>query len=83
MPAAGDRVSVAPGEWQASPGITGQTYHDIRVVHLYASHDPAWMWVYGHGLECSWPSADCTAPWCWELLVSVDVLAATAAGDRP
>ncbi|MEU5950535.1 hypothetical protein ABZ793_34040 [Micromonospora sp. NPDC047465] len=76
-------MSVRPGEWQASPGITGHTHHDIRVVHVHASHDPEWAWVYGHGLECSWPSADCTAPWCWELLIAVDVLTATAAGDRP
>ncbi|MFG3709232.1 hypothetical protein ACGF7U_31500 [Micromonospora sp. NPDC047670] len=82
MPAAGDRVSVRPGEWQSSPGIVGQTYHDIRIVHIHQSHDAVWAWVYGHGMECAWPSADCDRPWCWELLVAVEVLAATAAGDR-
>ncbi|MFI6783282.1 hypothetical protein [Micromonospora sp. NPDC050276] len=49
---------------------------------VHDSHDPAWAWVCGHGLECAWESSDCTKPWCWELLVKVDVLAATAAGDR-
>ncbi|MEV5768324.1 hypothetical protein AB0L34_27635 [Micromonospora sp. NPDC052213] len=83
MPAAGDRVSVRAGEWQPSPGIVGQTYHDLRVVSVHESHDPAYAWVYAHGVDCAWESADCTAPWCFELLVAVDVLAATAAGDRP
>ncbi|MEU4777446.1 hypothetical protein [Micromonospora sp. NPDC023633] len=82
MPTAGDRVKVRPGEWQASPGVPGHTQHDIRIVSVHESHDQAYAWVYGHGLECSWPTADCTAPWCFELLVSVDVLAA-AAGARP
>lgn len=81
-PAAGTRVSVRPTQWQPSPGIEGQTFHDIVIVSVHDSHDPRFAWVYGHGPECSWPTADCAAPFCWELLVSVDVLAATA-GERP
>lgn len=75
MPAAGDRVSMRPGEWQSSPGVPGHSYRDIRIVSVHDSHDPEYAWVYGHGLECAWESADCTAPWCCELLVSVHVLA--------
>ncbi|RQW97366.1 hypothetical protein DLJ59_29290 [Micromonospora inaquosa] len=82
MPAQGTRVSIRPGEWQIRPGQPGHTYHDIRVVSVHDSHDPAYAWVYGHGLECAWESADCTAPFCWELLVKVEVLVATAAGER-
>jgi hypothetical protein len=83
MPEPGTRVSVAPREWQPSPGIEGQTAHDIVIVSVHESHDPRFAWVYGHGPECSWSTADCVAPFCWELLVDVDVLAATAAGERP
>ncbi|MGC4770119.1 hypothetical protein ACLQ25_14265 [Micromonospora sp. DT44] len=83
MPEPGTRVSVAPREWQPSPGIEGQTYHDIVIVNIQDSDDPRFAWVHGHGVECSWATADCTAPWCYEVLVGVDVLAATAAGERP
>ncbi|MGV9213884.1 hypothetical protein ACTFTM_18680 [Micromonospora sp. RB23] len=83
VPEPGARVSVRPGEWQPSPGIEGQTCHDIVIVKVHQSHDPRFAWVYGHGPECSWSTADCTAPFCWEVLVSVDVLAATASGQRP
>jgi hypothetical protein len=83
MPGPGARVSVRPGEWQLSPGIEGHTCHDIRIVSIHESQDPRYAWVYGHGLECAWESADCTAPFCWELLVKVDVLVATAAGEWP
>ncbi|MBM0275789.1 hypothetical protein [Micromonospora tarensis] len=80
MPAAGTRVSVRPGDWLISPGQPGHTYHDIRVVSVHDSDDPAFVWLRGHGLECAWESSDCTAPWCWELLVDVDVLAEAADG---
>ena len=84
MPAQGAHVSVRPGEWQPSPGVEGRTCHDIRIVSVHGvSHDHRYAWVYGHGLECTWESADCTAPFCWELLIDVNVLAATAAGERP
>ncbi|GAA2195021.1 hypothetical protein [Micromonospora lupini] len=82
-PPAGVRVSVRPTEWQPSPGIEGQTYHDIVIVSVHDSHDPRFAWVYGHGPDCSWESSDCTAAFCFEVLVSVDVLAAAAASDRP
>ncbi|MCX5066875.1 hypothetical protein OOJ91_13570 [Micromonospora lupini] len=83
MPGPGARVSVRPTEWQSSPGIEGQTYHDIVIVSVHESDDPRFAWVYGHGPECSWESSDCARPFCFEVLVSVDVLAAVAAGERP
>ncbi|MFC5925802.1 hypothetical protein [Micromonospora vulcania] len=82
MPEPGSRLSLRAGEWQMVPGTPAYTYHDIRVVSVHPSEDTAWSWVRGHGPECSWPSADCTAPWCWEVLVSVDALAAAAAGEQ-
>ncbi|MCG5470916.1 hypothetical protein LADH09A_004888 [Micromonospora sp. LAH09] len=83
MPGPGTRLSVRPGEWKPGPDGDGHTYHDIVVVSVHESHEPAYWWVYGHGPECSWESADCTQPWCFEVLVDLDVLAATAAGERP
>ncbi|MEV1016092.1 hypothetical protein AB0I89_10075 [Micromonospora sp. NPDC049801] len=83
MPEPGARVSVRPGEWQSSPGIEGQTHHTIVIVKVHESHDPRFAWVYGHGPDCSWSTADCAVPWCFEVLVSVDVLAAAVAGQRP
>ncbi|MET7949195.1 hypothetical protein [Micromonospora sp. NPDC005324] len=83
MPIPGTRLSVRPGEWQTAPGQPGHTYHDIRIVSVHESPDPAHAWVRGHGLECAWESADCDKPFCFEVLVDVDVLAATAAGERP
>ncbi|SCL31821.1 hypothetical protein GA0070616_4338 [Micromonospora nigra] len=79
----GTRVSVRPHEWQPTPGIEGQTCHDLKVVSVHDNPDDSrFAWVRAHGIDCSWPTADCTAPWCWEVLVSVDVLAAVAAGTR-
>ncbi|MEU1363185.1 hypothetical protein ABZ356_25450 [Micromonospora zamorensis] len=83
MPAPGARVTVRPGEWKPGPDGEGHTYHDIVVVSVHESHDPAYWWVYGHGPECSWETADCVKPFCFEVLVKADVLAATAAGERP
>ncbi|MET8254780.1 hypothetical protein [Micromonospora sp. NPDC005197] len=83
MPGPGTRMSVRPTEWQPSPGIEGQTHHDIVIVSVHESHDPRFAWVYGHGPDCAWESADCSQPFCFEVLVSVDVLAAAAAGARP
>ncbi|MET8043698.1 hypothetical protein ABZU25_22890 [Micromonospora sp. NPDC005215] len=82
MPTPGTRVSVRAGEWQTAPGVDAHTSHVIDIVSVHDSHDPAYSWVYGHGPECSWESADCTAPFCWELLVKVDVLTA-AASEQP
>ncbi|WP_146605706.1 hypothetical protein [Micromonospora craterilacus] len=49
----------------------------------HQSHDPKYAWVYGHGIDCSWESSDCTQPWCFEILVRVDVLTAAAAQPAP
>ncbi|CCH18442.1 hypothetical protein [Micromonospora lupini] len=76
-------VSLRPGEWQSSPGVEGRTDQNIRIVSVHQSHDQRYAWVYGHTLECEWESADCNAPFCRELLVDVDVLAANAAGGWP
>ncbi|MFI7592805.1 hypothetical protein [Micromonospora sp. NPDC049359] len=83
MPEPGARVSVRPSQWQPSPGIEGQTHHTIVIVKVHESHDPRFAWVYGHGPDCGWSTADCAVPWCFEVLVSVDVLAAAVAGQRP
>lgn len=83
MPTPGTRVSVRAGEWQTAPGVNAHTRHDIVIVRVHKSADPEYAWVYGHGPECSWESADCDVPFCWEMLVKVDVLAAAAAGGRP
>ncbi|MEH1166043.1 hypothetical protein V6V47_11730 [Micromonospora sp. CPCC 205539] len=83
MPLPGTPLFLRPGEWQLNPGTPAHTSHEIRIVSVRDSHDPAYAWVYGHGPECSWESADCTAPYCWDVLVSVDVLAATTTGERP
>jgi hypothetical protein len=83
MPTPGTRLSIRAGEWLIGPGQPGHTYHDLRIVSVHDSDDPAFAWVRGHGMECAWESSDCTAPWCWELLVDVDVLAVVATGtDR-
>ncbi|MBM0275073.1 hypothetical protein [Micromonospora tarensis] len=72
-----------PGDWLVEPGRPGHIHYDIRVVSIHDSSDPAYHWVRGHGLECTWESAECTAPWCWEVLVDVDVLAEAADGATP
>ncbi|MBQ0906962.1 hypothetical protein [Micromonospora sp. U21] len=82
MPGPGARVSVRAGEWQSSPGNPGHTDHVVVIVSVHESHDPAYAWVYGHGPDCAWESADCTAPFCFEMLIDVDVLATAVAGQR-
>ncbi|MGC5664907.1 hypothetical protein ACN261_32020 [Micromonospora sp. WMMD723] len=68
-----------PHEWQSSPGVLGQNQIIIDVVHVYGSWNAGMVWVYAHLVECSTPSADCTGPWCQELLVDADRLLDAAA----
>lgn len=80
-PTAGGRVRVQPGQWRLSPQTPGHETHTIEIVDIQGSDDPRWAWVRGHGVSCSWPSADCVAAWCYEILVDVDVLTAAAAPE--
>lgn len=83
MPDLGTRVSVRPGEWQPLHDVHGDSYRDFVVVSVHASLNPSWAWVYGHDVDCTYESADCAQPWCVEVLIAIDVLAAIAAGERP
>jgi hypothetical protein len=77
---AGTIVRLAADEWYPRPGVVGHTSAEVRVVRI----DPAGAadtvaWIRGHGVECAWESVDCPQPWCYEVLVRVEVLRRAAA----
>ncbi|WKU05500.1 hypothetical protein [Micromonospora sp. HUAS LYJ1] len=58
-----------PHERQSSPSVPGNTHIIIDVVRGHGSWDAGMVWVYAHLVEYGRSSADCTGPWCQELLV--------------
>lgn len=78
----GTRLSLRAGDWYARPGVPATHYTDVRVVRVYPAVVGGAVWVRGHGMECAWPSSDCTAPWCVEMQVRVSAIVAAADGLR-
>lgn len=78
----GTRLHLRAGEWQAQSEAIAGTYLDVRVVRVYDAPVGGMVWVRGHLLECAWPDADCTAPWCVEARVSVAAIRDNLAGAR-
>ena len=84
---AGTRLYLRSGDWYQPSGEDSDYFRDIVVVErVYADTATATqtsVWVTGHGLECTWPSADDHPP-CVELRVKVSALRrAIGAGPQP
>jgi len=74
----GTLLNLKSGEWSHCHKLPDSAYCDLKLVKVHPGitreeDGHTWVWVAGHGIECSWDSSDCVRP-CIELMVRLDAL---------